>query len=409
MALRQISAAQARRTALAAQGFGRPVPPGGVTARQLLRVVDDVAVVQIDSVNVLTRSHYLPFYSRLGPYDRARLDALRDQAPRRLVEYWVHEASLIAPDLWPLLGFRMRRALQDSWGGMQRVVHDNPELVAAVAAEVQARGPLTSRELERALAHDVPRSRDDWGWNWSAVKNALEHLFWSGVITSAGRTSSFERRYAPLERVLPAALLPQARVAPTTPELDADRFRALVERSARAIGIGTAHCVRDYVRLRPEQANPAIATLVDEGVLEPVQVEGWRQPAYRHVLARSPRRVEARAFLSPFDSLIWTRPRVRALFGFDYRLEIYTPAAQRRHGYYVLPLLLGDRLVARADLKADRQSGVLRVHQLTWEHPPTAAEVEACHEELTVLAAWLGLDTLNLSDISSLYARKVGL
>ncbi|GAB3434542.1 winged helix-turn-helix domain-containing protein [Phycicoccus ginsengisoli] len=387
----RLTKAQARRIALAAQGFlDRRPEPGTATARHLQRVVERVQVVQIDSVNVVTRSQYLPFFSRLGPYDTALLDRARDRAPRRLVEYWAHEASLVPPTTWPLLDFRMRRALADSWGGMQRVARDHPDLVEAVFTEVVTRGPVTSRELEAALEHDLPRSRDQWGWNWSLVKSALEHLFWSGRISSAGRTQQFERRYASLERVLPKPVLAVAARPEDRPD-DASAFRALVELSARAHGVGTEQCLRDYFRLKPEQARPAIETLVADGVLRPATIEGWRRPAYLHVDARRPRKVQARALLSPFDSLIWQRERTAALFGFDYRLEIYVPAAQRVHGYYVLPFLFGEHLVARCDLKADRAAGVLRVHAVHWEPgaPPEAGP--ALHAELASLAGWLGL------------------
>jgi uncharacterized protein YcaQ len=387
----RLTTSQARRVALAAQGFldARP-EPGAATMRHLQRVVDRVQVVQIDSVNVVTRSQYLPFFSRLGPYDTALLDRARDRSPRRLVEYWAHEASLVPPTTWPLLDFRMRRALDDAWGGMQRVARDHPELVEAVFAEVVERGPVTSRQLEAAIEHDLPRERDQWGWNWSLVKNALEHLFWSGRISSAGRTQQFERRYASLERVLPKEVLAVAARPEDRPD-DATAFRALVELSARAHGVGTEQCLRDYFRLKPDQARPAIESLVAEGVLVPATIDGWRRPAYLHVEARRPRRVEARALLSPFDSLIWQRDRTAALFGFDYRLEIYVPAAQRVHGYYVLPFLFGEHLVARCDLKADRATGVLRVHAVHWEPGAPAEARAALDEELASLAGWLGL------------------
>ena len=385
-----LSTRAARRIALAAQGFARPRPPEPGT-RDVQRVVDTVAVVQIDSVNVVVRSQYLPFFSRLGPYDRRLVDQARDVAPRRVVEYWAHEASLVSPSTWPLLDFRMRRAREDAWGGMRRVARDHPDLVAAVLAEVARRGPLTSREVEVALAHDLPRERDEWGWNWSLVKTALEHLFWSGQVSSAGRTTQFERRYALPSRVLPPALRGPALDVAARPSED-EAFRRLVEISARAHGVGSEQCLRDYFRLSPEQARPAIASLVADGTLLPATVEGWHRPVYLHRDARRPRRVAARALLSPFDSLVWQRDRTRAIFGFDFRLEIYVPEAQRVHGYYVLPFLLGEDLVARVDLKSDRAAGVLRVRGCTWEPgrggPEDRAELEV---ELAQLATWLDL------------------
>ncbi len=393
----RLSQRAARRVALAAQGFGRPRPerPG---IRDVQRVIDTVAVVQIDSVNVVSRSHYLPFFSRLGPYDRSLVDGARDRAPRRVVEYWAHEASLVAPSTWPLLDFRMRRAKEDAWGGMQRVARDRPDLVEAVLDEVARRGPMTSREVEAALAHDLPRERDNWGWNWSLVKNALEQLFWAGEVSSAGRSVQFERRYAVPERVLPPALRALA-LDPDLRPSEAEGFRRLIEISARAHGVGTEQCLRDYFRLRPEQARPAIAALVDEGILLPATIDGWRRPAYLHRDARRPRGIRARALLSPFDSLIWQRDRTSALFGFDYRLEIYVPEHLRVHGYYVLPFLLGEDLVARLDLKADRAAGVLRVRRCTWEPGRGGVEDQAeLDAELAQLATFLDLAPTPVED-----------
>ncbi len=386
---RVVRAASARRIALAAQGFHGLRPAGAVTTRHLQRVIDRVGVVQIDSVNVLVRSQYLPFFSRLGAYDRTLLDRARDRAPRRLVEYWAHEASLVPPAVWPLLDFRMQRAHADAWGGMRRVALDHPDLVAQVLAEVDAHGPLTTRECEARLAADAERPTDHWGWNWSLVKNALEHLFWAGEIGSAGRTAQFERRYDVVRRVLPPA--ERAAADPAARPGAADAFVQLMRISARAHGIGTAQCFRDYFRLSPEQAAPALATLVSDGELEPVTIEGWKRPAYLHVDAARPRAVHAEALLSPFDSLVWQRDRTRALWDFHYRLEIYVPAGQRIHGYYVLPFLFGDRLVGRVDLKADRAAGALQVQGMHWEVHAGVDARRALERQLEQMAGWLGL------------------
>ncbi|WP_255574708.1 winged helix-turn-helix domain-containing protein [Austwickia sp. TVS 96-490-7B] len=394
----ELSQAEGRRIALAAQGFsGRRTPSGPVRTSHLHQVADRLGIIQIDSVNVLARSHYLPFFSRLGPYDPSLLDAMRDgdrDGHRALVEYWGHEASLITPRLWPYFGFRMRRAHQDSWGGMRRVAAEHPQLVEAVRREIVTAGPMTARECEAALAHEEGPRRQLWGWNWSLVKAACEHLFWAGDVASAGRTAQFERRYADPAVVLPPQVQgrgPRADAAPS----DQESFVALVEVAAQAHGLGTARCLRDYARLSSAQAGPALAHLVDEGRLIPVRLEGDRSLWYLHRDARVPARMSARALLSPFDSLIWQRDRVEALFGFHYRLEFYTPAARRIHGYYVMPLVWGDRLVARIDVKADRAAGLLRVQSVMWEDLSTARRTAAAQALLTetdMLADFLGLD-----------------
>lgn len=398
----RLTLGQARRAAIAAQGLAAPRPTGPVTARHLQRVVDTVGILQIDSVNVLSRSHYLPVFARLGPYPRELLDRASSRSPRRLVEYWAHEASFVPPRTHPLLRWRMARARDEAWGWMTAAAARRPGLMDAVRRAVADRGPLTAAELERLLAPGGERDRSGWGWNWTETKRVVEFLFWAGELSSAGRTAQFERRYDLPERVLPDGI---AALPDPAPE---DAFRELVRIAARAHGVGTALCLRDYFRLRTRDAAPAIEALVEEGELLPVTVAGWDRPAYLHAEARLPRRVTARALLSPFDSLVWQRDRAHALFGFHYRIEIYTPAHKRVHGYYVLPFLCGDRLVARVDLKADRVAaggaGVLRV-RAAWAEPGMSPEdVPELAAELAGLAGWLGLGTVEVEPRGDLAA-----
>jgi uncharacterized protein YcaQ len=380
-----LSVAQARRITLAAQGFTDPVPGGAHDLRHLRRALRRVNLLQIDSVNVVQRAHYLPLYSRLGAYPTGLLDRAAYQRPRELFEYWGHEASLIGVELQPLMRWRMAAAHTSAWGGMRRIAVEQPELVARVLDEVRQRGPVTAAEIE----HDVPRPTGHWGWNWSEVKRALEWLFWSGEVAAAERTTSFARRYDLPERVLPAAVL-----AVPTPE-PADAWRALVELAARALGVAAEAELRDYFRLPLAGARTAIAELVEAGVLVPVTVTGWRQPAYLHAEARLPRRVRAATLISPFDPLIWERSRTERLFDMTYRIEIYVPAAQRTYGYYVLPFLLGETFAARVDLKADRKAGVLRVPS-AWIEPGAheGETAEALAAELHRMAGWLGLSAV---------------
>jgi uncharacterized protein YcaQ len=392
----RLSTAQARRIALAAQGFAvprRPSSAGPVTMRHVQAVIDRVGVVQIDSVNVFSRSHYMPFFSRLGPYDRSLPERAAARPPRRLVEYWAHEASFVPPSTHRLLRFRMARAHDEAWGGMVRTARELPGVLADVRAVVANHGPLTAGEIERVLEADAPRDRTNWGWNWSQTKRALEFLFWAGVISSAGRTSQFERRYDLTERVLP----PEIATATDPPHGEA--VRELVRIAARACGVASERSLRDYFRLRPPEVRTAVAELVEAGELLPVEVAGWARPAFLHAQARLPRWVRARALLSPFDSLVWERDRTQEVFDFRYRIEIYTPVERRVHGYYVLPFLLGDQLVARVDLKSDRTpaAGVLRV-RAAWAEagvgPGTARQGDVAAElaaELAVTAGWLGL------------------
>lgn len=390
-AVEEITARQARRAALAAQGFSRR-RPATVTAAGVSRVLDRLGVVQIDSVNVLCRSHYLPFFSRLGPYSTDLVDRAANRGPRRLVEYWAHEASYVAPATHRLLRWRMDRVADDAWGSVRSIATERPDLLEAVVEHVAVHGPTTARRLEAALTPQGTRPTEHWGWNWSDVKRACEHLFFAGRLSAAGRTRQFERLYDLTERVLPAAVAALPVPAP------ADAVRELVRIAARATGVATEPSLRDYFRLSPQRSRTAVAELVEAGELEPVRVRGWaaHRPAYRVPGTPAPR-VRARALLTPFDPLVWHRERTRELFGVEVRLEFYVPRERRVHGYYVLPFLLGEDVVARVDLKADRTApapdgtGLLRV-EASWAEPGAPAETAAeLAEELHDLAGWLGL------------------
>ncbi len=393
---------EARRIAVAAQGLGRTRRPSVVTRRHLDQVLDSVAVLQIDSVNVLTRSHYLPVFARLGPYPQRLLDEAAHRHPRRLVEYWGHQASYTSPATHRLLGFRMAQADRESWAGMRRVAADHPGLLESVREVVAEAGPLTSAQIEQALGRRGPAERSEWGWNWTRQKMAVEYLFRAGRLASAGRTGQFERLYDLPERVIPDVL-----DAPGPPG-EAEACRELVALAGRCLGVATEPCLRDYFRLTPEQSRRAVAELLEEGRLIPVRISGWRRPAYLDPGARIPTRIGGSALLSPFDSLIWFRRRTEELFGFRYRVEIYTPAARRVHGYYVLPYLMGDRLVARIDVKADRATGTLSVPAAWIEDEPVrgrlaaGAVAESLAADLTRLATWLGLDRVGVADRGTL-------
>jgi uncharacterized protein YcaQ len=370
--------------ALAAQGFldARHTPP---TMRTLSRTLARTQLLQIDSVNVLQRAHYMPLLSRMGPYDVQLLHRASERQPRRLVEYWAHVAAFMPVELWPAMQHRMRayRSTGHEWFSMRH----SPELVASLLAEVRERGGCTARDLDDGL----PRVRDSWGWNWSETKKALEYLFTAGELAVARRNGAFERVYDLPERVLPASVL-------ATPEpAVADAHLELVRRAARSYGVATVRDLADYFRMGGNDARVAVDSLVQSGELLPVAVEGWGRPAYLHRDARLPRRVDARALLSPFDPVVWERQRTERLFGFHYRIEIYVPSPQRVHGYYVLPFLLGDRLVARVDLKAERVTGTLLVKGAYAEAGAPAETAPELASALGELAGWLRLDAVSVA------------
>jgi hypothetical protein len=377
----RLSLAAARRIALAAQGFGAP-HPGVVGQGHLRRTVERLSLHQIDSVNVLARAHYLPAYSRLGDYDRTLLDAAAwgRRSERRLFEYWAHEASLLPLALHPMLRWRMAAAERGEagWAGMRPFAKERRAEADAVLARIAGDGPMAASDFEEG------RSRSGW-WAWGDTKRALEWLFWAGLITTATRRGNFSRVYDLTERVIPPAIL-----ALPTPD-PRDAHRALLGRAAAALGVATASELRDYFRLSPADARAAIETLREDGTLLPVTVADFPQPAYLHRAARRPRRIGGQALLAPFDPLIWERSRTERLFGFRYRIGIYTPAAKRTHGYYVLPFLMDERLVARVDLKADRQASRLLVQVLTLEPDAPADTSERLAVELRWMADWLGL------------------
>jgi uncharacterized protein YcaQ len=375
-----ISVAEARRIALAAQGFADRPPRGAVDARLVRRVLARVGLLQIDSVNVLVRTQYLPIFSRLGPYPARLLDTMAYQR-RELFEYWGHEASLLPIACQPLLRWRMVRYGEgEAWIGMVRFAREHRDLIERVYQVIAGRGPISVGGL------DEPGSRAGPWWGWSEGKRALEWLYSTGRLAIAGR-HNFERRYDLPERVYPPEI-----VAAPTPPADAAQ-RQLLRIAARALGVATASDLADYFRIRPQVARARVAELVEAGELRPVRVEGWAAQAYLDPSAALPRRVRARALLSPFDSLVWERARTDRLFGFHLRLEIYTPAPKRVFGYYVLPFLLGERLVGRVDLKADRKNRALLV-QGAFAEPGQRPEAVAADlaPELRRLAGWLGLE-----------------
>ncbi|HWI32547.1 MAG TPA: crosslink repair DNA glycosylase YcaQ family protein [Microbacterium sp.] len=384
-----LSAAEARRVALAAQGFGRP-RPRVVGTRQLNLTAARMGVTQIDSVNVFARSHYMPYFARLGSYDPAALDRLLFGRRGPYVEYWAHVAAFIPIEDWGLWRFRMDD-MRAKYGGPDGWLAQNAATVEWVRAELAARGPLRPAQIET----DAHRGRRGPWWDWNVVKAALEYLFMFGEVAIAGRRG-FERRYGLAEHVIPADVLER-----TVPRSDA--IRELVRRAARSYGVASAADLADYYRLRDRPAvMTAVHELVDQGELRPVRVVGWDRgarplPAWLHTDAVIPRALETAALLSPFDPVVWFRDRAERLFDFEYRIEIYTPAPRRVFGYYSLPVLVGDAIVGRIDLKADRASSTLLVQSAWWEHSAPRAAAERVADELRLAAHWQGLDRVSLS------------
>jgi uncharacterized protein len=406
----ELSAAGARRAALAAQGLTTARPRGRVDVRHLRRALDAVGILQLDSVNAFSRSHYMPLFSRLGPYPNESLDALtvyqdgvdgRTRTDRReLFEYWAHEASLIPIDLQPLMRWRMARVDDLAWGGIARAGREERKLVERVLELVRERGPIRAAEIGGPKRERRPGEM----WNWNVGKQAIEYLFYTGQVM-AERRVNFERLYDIPERVLRKEVLD----LPTPPEDEAQRELMLI--AARRLGPATEPDLGDYFRLPRKDSKARLAELVEMGALRTASVKGWDVPAYALPDLYVPRRIRARALLTPFDSMVWRRERAERLFGFRYRIEIYVPAAKRVHGYYVLPFLLGDRLVARVDLKSDRQAGVLRVAGAFAEERVDESRVVAeLADELRLVSGWLGLGGVEIGrkgDLAGALRRAV--
>ena len=393
--MREMSAAAARRTALGAQGLASTRSRTRPASRAAVhRAIDTTGLLQIDSVSVVVRAHYAPVFSRVGAYDRTIVDdaawADSTRRPRRLVEYWAHEAALVPVEDWPLMRWRMELYRHGRWGGAARILEREPTLVDDVLAVIEDRGASSAGEIEKHLDLDTPGRKGPW-WDRSDVKVVCEQLFAAGVVSVPARTG-FVRQYELSERVLPDSVL-RRRVD------ESDAVRALVEKSSRALGIGTEPDLRDYYRLSQKQTKSAIADLVEDGVLDQVSVRGWNAPAYIHSEARTPRTATAAALLCPFDPMIFFRPRVERIFGFHYRIEIYTPQHKRIHGYYVFPFLLDGHLVARVDLKAVRARSELHVIAAYIEGDRDAGTIAPrLREVLHEMAQWLELERVVVGD-----------
>jgi uncharacterized protein len=392
-----LSATEARRIALAAQGLDRSArPKAGPDA--LDAVIDKIGLIQIDSVNVVARSHYLPLFSRLGGYAQTALEEMAWGEKPRLFEYWAHEASLLPLATQPLLRWRMAdvRGGGPKWLNTARFLRERSDLASRALSEIRDRGPMAASELQLG-----ERGAGGW-WGWSEAKRTLECLFAAGELASVTRRGNFERVYGLPEMTMPSAVLN----APT-PTRDAAQL-ALLRIAARALGVAGEPDLRDYFRMSPQDTRLGIATLVESGELIPVSVEGWGDSAYLTKDAHLPSRVTHQALLSPFDNAIWHRERTERMFNTRIRLEIYTPAEKRVHGYYVLPFLEGDAITARVDLKADRANATLVVkaaHGEPFETSQTATRLSA---QLAAMAKWLGLAHIKVEPVGTL-ARSLAI
>jgi len=381
----RLSAAEARRIALAAQDMHRDRPGCTPDARHFRRALGALQVLQLDFVNVLVPAHYLILWSRLGGYDRQRFDRFV-YGRGDYTEQWAHEASIVPSDAWPLLAHR-RAAYEPSKHNPLRKLSNRASYLDAVLDQVQSDGALTAADLP-----PLPGPKRKPGdWHRSIPRWALEYHFARGDLAVSHRLGNFQRVYDLPERVIPGCQL-QASLDRETAD------REMLRRASAALGVATQRDLADYFRMSPRAAAPRIEELVEEGALSSVDVEGWQEPGYLSASARLPRAIEGASLLSPFDPIVWYRPRAERLFDFHYRIEIYVPAAKRKWGYYVLPFRLGDRIVARVDLKAERKSGRLRV-LAAHEEPgvPVAEVVDALAGELRALSQWLSLDSIRVS------------
>lgn len=395
-----ISAKQARHLALAGQGFETPDPARPVDRRRIMKMIRKTNMLQIDSVNVLSRAHYMPVFSRLGVYDRALLDQLSwgTAKQRKLFEYWGHEASLIPVEDYPLYRWRMEDALRGlgMWGRMARIARDEPDFVASLLRHLDREGTTAASEL-----NEEPREGGSQWWGWTKAKTAMEYLFWSGQVMARKRRGSFEREYD-----LPHRIIGDMAHEPVLPRDVAQR--ALIAKGITAMGVATIADLRKYFRLPSDDAKARVAEMVENGDLVPATVAGWRQPAFIASDAKIRRRAMPTALMVPFDPVMWERDRVERIFEFNYRIEIYTPAEKRQYGYYVLPFMLNGDFVGRVDLKADRQSKLLRVFSAHAEdgcdNDGVASEL---HRHLCQLAVFLDLEDVFVTEMNP-FSRRLG-